>query len=95
MYRAGTSRHIWSIWSIWSRAVSTYCLNAILDVYFMAKVLSELPFYILFPSIMVCISYYMIGLYDDAKALLMTVAILVLITNVTTAFGKGNQRSLL
>ena len=58
------------------------------DVYFLAKVVSELPFYILFPTLMVCISYYMIGLNDTAEALLYTIGILVLITNVTTSFGE-------
>lgn len=58
------------------------------DVYFLAKVFAELPFYLFFPTILVCISYYMVGLHDNWESFVLTIGIMILVTNVTTNFGK-------
>lgn len=58
------------------------------DAYFLAKMFSELPYQIIFPTILVSLLYYMIGFYDSFSSFLMFIFISNLIANCGISFGK-------
>ncbi|KAK3582003.1 hypothetical protein CHS0354_030955 [Potamilus streckersoni] len=57
------------------------------DSYFLSKMLAELPTFIIIPFILVCIDYWMVGLYDSAEAFLICAGILLLVANICVSFG--------
>jgi len=57
------------------------------DVYFLAKTLSELPLYIIFPTLFIGITYYMIGLNADIGCFFICVGITILVSNAGVSFG--------
>ncbi|XP_027197959.2 protein white-like [Dermatophagoides pteronyssinus] len=57
------------------------------DAYFLAKMFSELPYQIIFPTILVSLLYYMIGFYDSFSSFLMFIFISNLIANCGISFG--------
>ncbi|KAL3831605.1 hypothetical protein ACJMK2_023342 [Sinanodonta woodiana] len=57
------------------------------DVYFLSKSLSELPSFIIIPSLFIAIVYWMSGLYGTAKAFFICYGILILVVNTTVSFG--------
>lgn len=58
------------------------------DVYYLSKILVEIPFFIVLPGILVPITYFMVGFDNTWESYLLTVAALILVTYVTSAFGK-------
>lgn len=58
------------------------------DTYFLGKTLAELPLFLLVPLILIIITYPMIGLKPTVSAFLIAYAILALVANVATSFGK-------
>lgn len=57
------------------------------DVYFLCKTLAETPFFILIPTLFTSVSYYMVGFNAEQPRFFITVAIVILVTNVATSFG--------
>jgi ABC-type multidrug transport system permease subunit len=57
------------------------------DAYFSAKMLAELPTFILIPTIFVGVYYFMVGFNSDFRAFLMCVLIAVLVANCASSFG--------
>ncbi|CAH1245185.1 ABCG1 [Branchiostoma lanceolatum] len=57
------------------------------DVYFICKVLAEMPISIILPLIYTSVVYWMVGLYPGWKQYLIAVGVTVLAANVSTAFG--------
>lgn len=56
-------------------------------VYFLSKLLAELPYFVFLPFGFAAITYWMIGLYDDIQAFYLAAMVLVLIANVACGFG--------
>ncbi|CAG0919856.1 unnamed protein product, partial [Notodromas monacha] len=59
------------------------------DVYFLSKMLAELPLFILYPTLFTVITYYMIGLNPEFIRFLICVAIVILVSNCACSFGKA------
>lgn len=59
------------------------------DVYFLCKTIADLPVYIVFPFIFVCIPYYAIGLNPAADRFFIACGIVILVANAATSFGKA------
>ncbi|XP_060593435.1 protein white-like [Ruditapes philippinarum] len=57
------------------------------DIYFMCKVLAELPSFIFIPIAFCGICYWMIGLFSSLKAFLIFSAVLLLVANVAVSYG--------
>ena len=57
------------------------------DVYYICKVLVDVPTFIVLPFIFTTICYWMIGLYPDPIAYLTACGIVILITNAAVSFG--------
>lgn len=57
------------------------------EVYFISKMLAELPLYILFPFISFAIPYYIVGLNPAVDRFFIGCALLILVANVATSFG--------
>ncbi|XP_018021065.1 protein white [Hyalella azteca] len=57
------------------------------DVYFLAKTLAELPFYIALPFMFSIIAYYMVGFGGNIVNFFTCAAIVVLVANISTSFG--------
>ena len=57
------------------------------SVYYFAKALAELPYFILMPILLMTLVYWMIGLYDDLVTFLYANLILILVTNTASGFG--------
>ncbi|XP_045168960.2 protein white-like [Mercenaria mercenaria] len=57
------------------------------DIYFMCKVLAELPSFVIIPAVFCGISYWMVGLYSSLEAFLMFTAVLLLVANVSVSYG--------
>ena len=58
------------------------------DVYFLAKTLAECPLYIIFPTVFVTISYYMMGLNSDITCFFTCIGIVILVANCAASFGE-------
>lgn len=58
------------------------------DVYFICKTLAEAPIFLAIPFIFTVIVYPMIGLYPDVKHFFIAAAVVALVANVATSFGK-------
>lgn len=58
------------------------------DVYVVAKMMADLPFQLLYSFLFIAIPYYPIGFHPDVPRFLTAVAILVIVANVATSFGK-------
>jgi len=58
------------------------------DVYFIGKMLAEVPFYILFPFMTVLIIYFLIGLQLEVGAFVITAGIYILVANCAVSIGK-------
>lgn len=58
------------------------------DVYFLAKTLAELPFYIILPFMFSSIAYYMVGFGGTVMNFLTCSAIIILVANISTSFGE-------
>ena len=56
-------------------------------VYFIAKMIAELPFQIGFPTLFTCIVYFMIGLAHSAEAFFIFLMFCILLSNLGSAFG--------
>ncbi|XP_053213007.1 protein white-like isoform X1 [Panonychus citri] len=56
-------------------------------VYFLSKLLAELPYFVFLPFGFAAITYWMIGLYDEIQVFYLTAMVLVLIANVACGFG--------
>jgi len=54
--------------------------------YFFAKTVAETPFQIVFPTLFVCILYFMIGLHQSAEAFFLFLVIIVSLANCGHAF---------
>jgi len=61
------------------------------DVYFICKTLAEAPIFLAIPFIFTAIVYPMIGLYPDVKHFLIAAAVVTLVANVATSFGKIHE----
>jgi len=62
------------------------------DVYFLSKILAELPLYVFFPFLFTAICYYMVGFNSGADRFVVACAIVILVANVACSFGKENKR---
>lgn len=58
------------------------------DVYFICKTLAEAPIFLAIPLMFTIVVYPMIGLYPDVRHFFITAAVLTLVANVSTSFGK-------
>ena len=58
------------------------------DVYYLGKTLTELPVFIVIPFVFATIVYWMIGFNSDVDRYLICCAIVILISNVASSFGK-------
>ena len=58
------------------------------DVYFLCKMLAEMPIFAALPVIFTCITYYMVGLNPSFLRFLGTNIIVVLVANAAISFGK-------
>lgn len=65
------------------------------EVYFISKMLAELPLYILFPFISFAIPYYIVGLNPAVDRFFIGCALLILVANVATSFGKTASQPLI
>ncbi|KAJ8868078.1 hypothetical protein PR048_031887 [Dryococelus australis] len=59
------------------------------DVYFLCKSLAEVPVFVFIPVVFTVVSYYMVGLNPAPGRIYMSAAIMTLIANVATSFGKS------
>ncbi|CAL4079531.1 unnamed protein product, partial [Meganyctiphanes norvegica] len=57
------------------------------DVYFISKMLAELPFYIMYPFVFVAIAYYLVGFTNDVNNFFICAGIVVLVANSSISFG--------
>ncbi|KAH3715720.1 hypothetical protein DPMN_058432 [Dreissena polymorpha] len=57
------------------------------DIYFICKVLAELPAFIIIPIIFSCITYWMVGLYGSFEAFCVFTGVLLLVANISVSFG--------
>ncbi|OQV17116.1 Protein white [Hypsibius exemplaris] len=57
------------------------------DVYYICKVLVDVPTFIVLPMVFITIAYWMIGMYPDVTAFFIAAAIIVLVTNAAVSFG--------
>ncbi|KAK4320583.1 hypothetical protein Pmani_008587 [Petrolisthes manimaculis] len=57
------------------------------DVYFLSKMLAELPFHIFYPFVFVAIAYHMVGFTDDVVNFFICAGIVVLVANCAISFG--------
>lgn len=57
------------------------------EVYFLAKITAEIPFYTIFPFLAVCASYFMVGLKSDYESFFITAGVYVLVTNCAVSIG--------
>lgn len=58
------------------------------DAYFLGKSLAEFPLFMLVPLLFTAIAYPMVGLRPTASNFGIALAIIVLVANVSTSFGK-------
>lgn len=65
------------------------------DVYFICKMLAEMPIFLAIPCIFTAIVYPMIGLYPDAKHFFIATAVMTLVANVSTSFGNIDNFSVI
>ncbi|KAK3882731.1 hypothetical protein Pcinc_012936 [Petrolisthes cinctipes] len=57
------------------------------DVYFLSKMLAELPFHVFYPFVFVAIAYHMVGFTDDVVNFFICAGIVVLVANCAISFG--------
>lgn len=57
------------------------------DVYFLSKMVSELPFHIIYPFAFVSIAYYMVGFTNDVVDFFICALVVVLVANCAVSFG--------
>ncbi|XP_071526746.1 protein white isoform X2 [Panulirus ornatus] len=57
------------------------------DVYFLSKMLAELPFHIFYPFAFVAIAYHMVGFTDDYVNFFICASIVILVANCAISFG--------
>ncbi|CAG0879456.1 unnamed protein product [Darwinula stevensoni] len=57
------------------------------DAYFISKVVAEFPFSIFFPAVFTAVTYFMIGLNEKIERFLVCTLIMIIVANVSTAFG--------
>uniref|UniRef100_T1K7T0 ABC transporter domain-containing protein n=1 Tax=Tetranychus urticae TaxID=32264 RepID=T1K7T0_TETUR len=57
------------------------------NVYFLCKTIAELPFFLILPSISLTICYWMINLNPNGTRFMVSLACIILVTNVSTSFG--------
>ncbi|XP_068245737.1 protein white isoform X1 [Palaemon carinicauda] len=57
------------------------------DVYFLSKMLAELPFHIIYPFAFVAIAYHMVGFTNDYVNFFICAGIVVLVANCAISFG--------
>ena len=57
------------------------------DVYYLCKVLVDVPTFIVLPLVFITISYWMIGLHSDLTAFFIAAAVIILVTNAAVSFG--------
>lgn len=58
------------------------------DAYFLGKSLAEFPLFILVPFLFTAIVYPMVGLRPTASGFGIALAVIILVANVSTSFGK-------
>jgi hypothetical protein len=58
------------------------------DVYFLSKILAEVPVFAALPLIFTCVTYYLVGLNPNVLRFIVTNVIVVLVANVAVSFGK-------
>lgn len=58
------------------------------DVYFLSKMVSELPFHIIYPFAFVAIAYYMVGFTDNIFDFLVCAFVVILVANCAVSFGR-------
>eukprot|EP01066_Platyproteum_vivax_P018496 Platyproteum_vivax@DN7556_c0_g1_i3.p1 len=61
--------------------------NYSITPYYLARVIADLPFQILFPTIFYVVAYWMIGLHNAARPFLLSWVILLLSTNAAGSIG--------
>lgn len=61
------------------------------DVYFLSKMLAELPFHVIYPFAFVAVSYHMVGFTDDVINFFICAGIVVLVANCAISFGKRSE----
>ncbi|XP_063889214.1 protein white-like isoform X3 [Scylla paramamosain] len=57
------------------------------DVYFLSKMVSELPFHIFYPFAFVAIAYYMVGFTNDVVDFFICATVVILVANCAVSFG--------
>jgi ATP-binding cassette, subfamily G (WHITE), eye pigment precursor transporter len=57
------------------------------DVYYICKVLVDVPTFIVLPMVFITICYWMIGMYPDVTCFFIACAVIVLVTNAAVSFG--------
>ncbi|OWA50620.1 Protein white [Hypsibius exemplaris] len=57
------------------------------DVYFLCKILVEVPTFVVIPFIFITIGYWMTGMYPDTAAYFVACGIIILFTNAAVSFG--------
>ena len=60
------------------------------DVYFLAKMIAELPLFIILPIIFVAINYFMIGFNSEIESFLKITLVIVLVSNFGVSLGKNS-----
>lgn len=58
------------------------------EIYFICKTLTEAPIFLAIPLVFTAIVYPMIGLYPTVKHFFIAAAVVALVANVSTSFGK-------
>lgn len=59
------------------------------DVYFLAKTLAELPFFMVLPLLFVSICYYMIDFGGTFYNFVVCAGVIMLVANTSTSFGAS------
>ncbi|XP_037797827.1 protein white-like [Penaeus monodon] len=57
------------------------------DVYFLSKMIAEMPFHIIYPFAFVAIAYHMVGFTDDYVNFFISAGIVILVANCAISFG--------
>ncbi|XP_050698091.1 protein white-like isoform X2 [Eriocheir sinensis] len=57
------------------------------DVYFISKMMSELPFHVIYPFAFVSIAYYMVGFTNNVVDFFVCALIVILVANCAVSFG--------
>lgn len=57
-------------------------------MYFLGKTLADIPIFVFLPILFISICYFMIGLNSEMPRFFVACAIIVLVANAATSFGR-------